>query len=149
LKLRAATDADVPRIAALVDAAYGHYVERLGGPPGPMTEDYAGVVRDMDAVVAEDDGAIVGLLVLETDDEGFAIHNVAVDPGHQGTGIGRALLERGEEEARAAGFDSLYLYTHELMTENLELYRRIGYAEYDRRPLPGGRALVFLRKPLA
>ena len=38
-----------------------------------------------------------------------------------------------EAEARRAGFDSIYLYTHEKMTENLALYSRIGYVEYDRR----------------
>ena len=32
--LRPATAADVPRLAELVQAAYGHYVERIGGPPG-------------------------------------------------------------------------------------------------------------------
>jgi ribosomal protein S18 acetylase RimI-like enzyme len=148
VRFRAATAGDVPRIVELVNQAYDHYVERLGGPPGPMTEDYEEVVRDMTALVAERSGEIVGLLVLLTDDEGFAIHNVAVDPRHQGRGIGHALLERGESEARAAGFDSIYLYTHELMTENLALYGRVGYVEYDRRPVGGGRDLVFLRKQL-
>jgi ribosomal protein S18 acetylase RimI-like enzyme len=149
LRLRPATNGDVPRLTELVDSAYGHYVERLGGLPGPMTEDYGDVVRDLDVIVAEREGQIVGLLVLRTDDEGFAIHNLAVDPRHQGEGIGRALLERGEAEAAAAGFDSVYLYTHELMTENLALYERIGYVEYDRRPIGGGHRLVFLRKRLA
>jgi ribosomal protein S18 acetylase RimI-like enzyme len=149
MRLRPATRSDVPRLTELVDSAYGHYVERLGGPPGPMTEDYDDVVRNLDVIVAERDGRIVGLLALRTDADGFAIHNVAVDPGHQGLGIGRALLERGEAEARAAGFDSVYLYTHELMTENLPLYERIGYVEYDRRPIGGGHRLVFLRKRLA
>jgi ribosomal protein S18 acetylase RimI-like enzyme len=147
LRLRAAREPDVPRIVELVDRAYGHYVERLSGPPGPMTEDYDEVVRTLDATVAERDGEIAGLLVLRADDEGFAIHNVVVDPRHQGQGIGRALLELGESRARAAGHDSVYLYTHELMTENLALYERIGYVEYDRRPVGGGR-LVFLRKRL-
>jgi ribosomal protein S18 acetylase RimI-like enzyme len=146
--LRPATAADVARLTALVDAAYGHYVERIGRPPGPMTEDYADIVRSRDVVVAERDGEIVGLIVLGVDDEGFAVDNVAVDPSHQGTGVGRALLEHAEEAARGAGFDSLYLYTHELMTENLALYSRIGYVEYDRR-LRGDAPIVYLRKRLA
>lgn len=40
-----------------------------------------------------------------------------------GRGVGRALLESAESEARSAGFDSLYLYTHEKMTENLALLK--------------------------
>jgi ribosomal protein S18 acetylase RimI-like enzyme len=149
LRLRRATDADVPRLTALVAAAYGPYVERIGGPPGPMTEDYAGVVRSHDVTVAERDGETVGLVVVGVTDEGFAIANVAVDPAHQRSGVGRALLEHAEHAARRAGFDSIYLYTHELMTENIALYSRIGYVEYDRRPVDGAAHLVFLRKQLS
>jgi hypothetical protein len=42
--------------------------------------------------------------------------------------LGRALLEHAEVAAREAGFDSIYLYTHERMAENLALYSRIGYS---------------------
>jgi ribosomal protein S18 acetylase RimI-like enzyme len=147
VRLRPATDADAPRLTALVQAAYGHYVERMGRPPGPMTEDYAALVRDGIVTVAERGGAIAGLIVLDVGEEGFTVENVAVDPGHQGTGVGRALLEHAEAEARRRGFDALALYTHETMTENLALYARIGYVEYDRRRIDAGH-IVYLRKPL-
>jgi N-acetylglutamate synthase-like GNAT family acetyltransferase len=145
--LRPATAADVPRLTELVQAAYGHYVERIGGPPRPLTDDYAEVVRTQRATVAERDGEVAGLIVLVTDEDGFGIDNVAVDPAQQGGGVGRRLLEYAEAEARREGFDSIYLLTHELMSENLELYERIGYVEFDRRP-PGEGYLVYLRKPL-
>jgi ribosomal protein S18 acetylase RimI-like enzyme len=145
--LRPAKAADAPRLTELVQAAYGHYVERLGGPPRPMTDDYADVVRRDQVTVAERSGEIVGLIVLAVGDEGFLVDNVAVDPSHQGSGVGRALLERAEGAARRAGFDSIYLYTHEKMTENLALYSRLGYVEYDRR-LHGEACLVYLRKRL-
>ncbi len=147
LSLRPATAADAARLHELVQAAYGHYVERLGGPPRPMVDDYATVVARGGTTVAERDGQIAGLIVLEQSDEGFFVDNVAVDPSHQGSGVGRALLEHAEREARRAGFDSVALLTHELMSENLALYRRIGYVEYDRR-LHGDACLVYLRKPL-
>jgi ribosomal protein S18 acetylase RimI-like enzyme len=147
VRLRPATPGDAPRLRTLAEAAYGRYVERLGAPPRPMTDDYADVVWNHRVTVAERDGEIVGLIVLAVTDEGFAVDNVAVDPLHQGSGVGRALLEHAEGEARRAGFDSIYLYTHERMTENLALYSRIGYAEYDRR-LHGDACLVYLRKPL-
>jgi Acetyltransferase (GNAT) family len=63
------------------------------------------------------------------------------------TGLGKALLQFAEAEARRAGFDAIHLYTHEKMTENLALYSRIGYVEYDRRP-QGGFSLVYMRKQL-
>jgi ribosomal protein S18 acetylase RimI-like enzyme len=146
-RLRPATEADVPGVAALVDAAYGHYVDRIGMLPGPMTEDYAAVVRDRQVTVAEHDGAIVGVVVLGVTGEGFLVDNVAVHPARRGTGLGRALLQHAEAEARRAGFEAIHLYTHEKMTENLALYERIGYVEYDRRS-QGSFSLVYLRKQL-
>jgi ribosomal protein S18 acetylase RimI-like enzyme len=147
IPLRPATAADVPRLTELARAAYEHYVPRLGGPPRPMTDDYAEVVRSHQVTVAERGGEIVGLVVLGVGAEGFFVDNVAVDPSHQGTGVGKALLEYAELAAREAGFDSIYLYTHERMVENLALYARIGYVEYDRRPLGAARR-VYLRKQL-
>ena len=148
VSLRPATAADVQRLSDLVRAAYAHYVERLGGPPRPLTDDYAEVVRTHRVIVAERGGEIVGLVVLGIDDEGFFVDNVAVDPSHQGAGVGRALLEHAEVAARDAGFESIYLYTHERMVENLALYSRIGYVEFDRRS-HGDAQIVYLRKRLS
>jgi ribosomal protein S18 acetylase RimI-like enzyme len=147
LRLRSAWAADVPRLTEVVQAAYGHYVERLGRPPRPMTDDYAEVIRSAAVTVAERGDDIVGLIVFRVSDEGFVVDNVAVDPTHQGSGVGRALLEHAEIAARRAGFDSIHLYTHERMTENVALYSRIGYVEYDRR-LHGEACLVYLHKQL-
>ena len=116
--------------------------------PGPMTDDYSAVIRDRAVMVVESEGAIVGAIVLDLTEEGFTIENVAVHPARQGEGIGRALLELAEAEARAAGEDAVHLYTHEKMTENQALYARIGYVEYDRRA-EDGFSRVFMRKRLA
>jgi ribosomal protein S18 acetylase RimI-like enzyme len=145
---RQAVPADASPVTELVDAAYRHYVERIGTTPGPMTANYNEVIRNHRVTVADRDGAIEGLLVLRVTDEGFLIDNVAVHPSQRGRGLGKALLELAEAEARQAGFDSLYLYTHEKMTENLALYSRIGYVEYDRRS-QGAFFLVYMRKRLA
>jgi ribosomal protein S18 acetylase RimI-like enzyme len=112
-----------------------------------MTDDYSDVLRRHHVTLAQRAGETVGLIVLAQDEEGFLVDNVAVDPRHQGRGVGRALLAHADAAAREGGFDSIYLYTHELMTENIELYRRLGYVEYDRR-LHGDVCLVYMRKPL-
>jgi hypothetical protein len=68
--------------------------------------------------------------------------------GASGERVGRAAPVRaGAGRVRRAGFDALYLFTHETMTENVALYERVGYVEYDRRS-PDERSLVFLRKRL-
>jgi ribosomal protein S18 acetylase RimI-like enzyme len=112
-----------------------------------MIDDYAEVIANRQVTIAEHHGAIVGVIVLTVDDEGFLIDNVAVDPSLRRRGLGRALLEFAEAEARRAGFDSIHLYTHERMSENLTLYSRIGYVEYDRRS-QGEVSLVYMRKHL-
>ena len=75
------------------------------------------------------------------------VNNVAVLPELKGRGIGRALLMHAEDEARARGHASLYLYTNEKMAENIAMYVRNGYVEYAREEGHGFRR-VFLRKQL-
>jgi N-acetylglutamate synthase-like GNAT family acetyltransferase len=144
---RAAASHDAPGVAACVAAAYRHYIERNGLVPVPMRQDYDEVIRDCHVTVVEHGGTIVAVLALRVAEEGFLLDNVAIAPAHQGKGLGRWLLEYAESEARRQGFDSIYLYTQEVMTENLALYRRIGYVEYARR-IESGLHRVYLRKPL-
>ena len=145
--LRPAVAGDVAGIKACIDASYGHYVERIGRLPGPMTDDYAGIVRSRKVTVAEKQGAIVGVLVLDVTGDGFLLETVGVDPANRGKGLGRTLLELAEAEARRAGFDSIYLYTHQKMTENQALYAKIGYVEFDRR-FEDGLPRIYMRKRL-
>ena len=147
-RVRSATVADAGAVAACVNAAYRHYVERIGKAPGPMLEDYDQVITERQVLVADREGAILGVLVLAATEEGFLLDNVAVYPLYQGAGIGRALLEIAESEARRQGYEAIHLYTHVEMTENQALYAKIGYVEYDRRA-EKGYARVYMRKHLA
>jgi ribosomal protein S18 acetylase RimI-like enzyme len=112
----------------------------------PMRQDYDEVIRDYQVTVVEHGGTIVAVLALEITNEGFLLDNVAVAPAHQGKGLGRILLEHAESEARREGFDSIYLYAQEIMTENLDLYRRLGYVRCAARRVRLPR--VYLRKKL-
>ena len=145
LHFRRATAQDAAAVAACVQAAYQHYVERIGKPPSPMLDDYRRVIAQRDVRVAQSKTQIVGVLVLAGTDDGFLLENVAVDPRVQGKGIGQALLEIAEGEARRQGYESIYLYTHEKMTENLALYKRRGYVEYERRH-ENGYDRIYMRK---
>ena len=147
VKLRAATVADAAGIAECVRAAYSHYIERIGRKPGPMLDDYNRVVRDHRAYVIEEDGEILGALVLVEREDGLLFDNIAVRPERQGEGIGRRLMEHAETVARRLGHGHLDLYTHERMTENIAMYERIGYTEVERRT-ERGFPRVYMRKRL-
>ena len=145
-RLRPAQQPDATGVAELVNAAYGHYVARIGRQPSPMCEDYAEVIRTRAVTIAVHAGSIVGVIVLAVTGEGFLIENVAVRPSHQGMGIGTTLLQFAEGQAQRAGFDSVYLYTHEKMTENRALYASLGYVQYERGV--GDAPRVYMRKQL-
>ncbi|BBK31894.1 N-acetylglutamate synthase-like GNAT family acetyltransferase [Stella humosa] len=146
--LRRATAVDATRVAALVDRSYGHYVARIGQKPYPMTVDYAEAIQAMRGFVVEREHRLVGFLLLEATRDHMMVENVAIDPGHQGTGMGRALMELAEAEALGAGLTELRLYTHQMMTENQAIYRRLGYVEYERKVV-GGRPRVYMCKTLS
>jgi GNAT superfamily N-acetyltransferase len=131
--IRPARPEDADAIRRLVLDACGHYVARIGKPPGPMLYDYDRRIADEQAWVLEEDGRLAGALVLE-DAEGGALllDNVAVAPSAQGKGYGRALVAFAEEEARRRGHGVVRLYTNALMAENLALYGRLGFRETGR-----------------
>ncbi len=130
--IRPAEPGEAVVLRDLVHAAYGHYVARIGKPPGPMLDDYAARIAAGQAWVLEDAGRIAGVLVLEEQADAFLLDNIAVRPECQGAGHGRALMAFAEAEARRRGWREIRLYTHALMTENQALYRRLGYVETGR-----------------
>lgn len=140
--------ADAGFAALCVAAAYAPWIAVIGRKPWPMTQDYHEVIASDRVLIAEHDGQPVGLLVTRETADGFLVDNLAVLPECKGQGIGRQLLERAERDATSLGYRSLYLYTNERMTENIALYARVGYLEYERRQEEGFRR-VFMRKALA
>lgn len=146
--LRPAAAMDAAAVRACVIASYKHYIARIGKPPGPMSEDYAALIQQRKVSVVEIDNAIVGVIVLSVTEEGLLLDNVAVEPSSRGKGLGKFLLGFAETEARRQGCHSIYLYTHEMMTENQSLYAKFGYVEYDRR-VEMGFTRVYMSKRLS
>jgi GNAT superfamily N-acetyltransferase len=112
-----------------------------------MLDDYAQVIWQHHVFVLDGGGSVIGVVVLIRKGHGILLDNVAVDPGYQGKGYGRRLIEWAEAEARRQGFAHLDLYTHECMTENIAMYKQLGYAETERRSERGYQR-VYMRKRL-
>lgn len=146
--VRPAAAADRATVERIVREAYSKYIERIGKPPGPMLDDYAQRIAENAVWVLIDGRDIAGILVLLAEDDHLLLDNVAVASGHQGKGIGRALIDFAEAEARRRGYREIRLYTHQTMHENIAMYPRLGYEETGRGEQAGFQR-VFFRKILS
>lgn len=147
--IRLAQPADQAAIEAIVNAAYSPYVARIGKPPGPMLDDYRALIETGAVSILEDsDQVAIAIVVLVPKADHLLLDNIAVRPDRQGQGFGRRLVAFAENETRRLGYRELRLYTHQLMTENLALYARIGFAETG-RGRQDGYERVFMYKPIA
>jgi GNAT superfamily N-acetyltransferase len=138
---------DEAEVLALVRKAYARYVSRIGKEPGPMLDDYGSRIDQGAAWVLKHGDAVRGVLVLIDNPGYLLLDNVAVDPDCQGQGLGRRLIEFAEAEAKRRGHPEIRLYTNEKMSENIALYRHLGFDE-THRATEGGYARIFMRKSL-
>jgi len=147
VEIRPARTEDAAAISECVTAAYKTYIARLGKPPRPMLDDYKDVIQQHRVFALTEATRIIGILVLVIQRQTLLVDNVAVDPDHQGRGYGRKLMALAEEEARRLGFTAITLYTNERMTENIELYNKLGYRELGRKT-EQGYDRVYMQKSL-
>jgi ribosomal protein S18 acetylase RimI-like enzyme len=85
-QIRPAVAADVPAVKAVTDAAYRHYIERIGVVPLPMRADHAANVSAGKVFVAGD--PVVGLVVIEAHEDHLFLDSIAVHPDAHGGGCG-------------------------------------------------------------
>ena len=147
MQIRLATEDDAAAVAECVVLAYSPYLQRMDRPPAPMLADHAAAIDRGEVWIAVDKGRVHGVIVLVPEADHLFIANVAVEPAHQGHGLGRSLMTFAEDEAARRGLTELRLYTNELMIENVDIYGRLGFDEVERRTEDGYR-WVFMRKTL-
>lgn len=150
--IRPAERTDATVVSRLVDAAYGPFMEQIGRTPAPMLDDYVALTRRGVVDVALDSDVIVGAIVhwpvvFDGGNGHWFVDNIAVDPAHQGSGIGGMLLARAEVAALSGGFEEIRLYTNEAMMQNQEWYPKLGFVETHRR-LDRGYSRVFYSRPV-
>ena len=143
--IRPARPEDRAPIERIARAAYAPYVPRIGRAPAPMVADFAAAIAAGRVWVTGD--PVAGYVVAWPRADHWHLENVAVAPGAQGRGLGRALIGHVEALARTSGARAVELYTNARMTENLGLYPRLGYAETG-RGTEDGFDRVFFRKAL-
>lgn len=76
-------------------------------------------------------------VVLTPKGDALYLGKLAVDPGQQGKGFGRTLMDMAEDRARALGFAVLELETRVELAENQRLFTGLGFAQVARTVHPG------------
>lgn len=133
-----ADSADAARIVAVLDS----YASDPRGGSQPLPERVKQtLVEQLEAhpmctvLLAFDAGNAVGLLVGFWGLSTFAarpllyVHDLAVVPGQRGRGVGRALLNAAEQQARARGCCKLTLEVQDDNTPARQLYERFGFRD--------------------
>jgi ribosomal protein S18 acetylase RimI-like enzyme len=124
VSVRAAVAADAGWVRERLDAAWGSV---LVARRGELLDASA-----FPALVAEQDGVPVGLLVLAVRAEECEVVSLTADV--RGSGVGRALLLHCVEVARRAGCRRLTLTTTDNNVAAIAFYRRMGLTRVGFRP---------------
>ena len=141
--------ADRDRLKSITAAAFGgasidKLLEDRFGPLGETDwaeRKAAAIDADCDAqpdgilVAQSADGEVVGYLTTRLNRRtGLGwIANLAVDPAHQGAGLGRALLTAGLDLLRAAGMTHAKIETLASNQQGRNLYPSVGFEELTRQ----------------
>ncbi|MGH9852714.1 MAG: GNAT family N-acetyltransferase [Blastocatellia bacterium] len=134
--IRPATNQDAERIRALVFSV----LEEFG-----LTPDSSGTDADLSDIEAsylapggmfevaeEADGALVGTVgFVSLDDETCELRKMYLLPRARGCGLGKLLLARAIEQARAAGFKRMVLETASALTGAKRLYVSNGFVPVE------------------
>ena len=133
MKIRTATRAEAPALAALISLAYR--VEDFF-KIGDRTD--AADVRERmargDFLVIEDERDIAGCVYVTWHGDVGYFGMLSIDPARQGQGLGSKLIAAAEGHCRAVGCRTMELEVVNLRTELPPFYRRFGYTESGTRP---------------
>jgi len=89
------------------------------------------LVEDLPAFVVESSGRLIGFLSYTALNENLIVAALAVLPQHQGTGVGKALLEAVESEARKLSKKRILVATSNDDLPALAFYQRHGFQIFE------------------
>ena len=142
IRVAAAAPQDLAAAAAVIHRAFSTLVGRIDPPSAALTETPDSLAarfgRGGAVFVARLDGNIVGAVCADPRPDGsIYLDRLAVDPEMAGHGIARALVAAVEDFARREGHDRVTLGVRLLLTDNIAMFRHLGYLETGRKAHPG------------
>lgn len=147
-RLRRASTGDHDKLVNLQRRAYARNRELLGLEPLPLLVDYREVLARNEVWALDGAAGFDGALVLERRADDLLIESIATDPGCQGRGIGRAILEAALERGRALGYKIVRLYTGSTLAHLIAWYGRHGF-EIERTEALSDRSITHMIKSIA
>ncbi len=85
--------------------------------------------------VAEKDGSVVGsVFLVKQSDEVAKLRLLIVDPAARGLGIGQRLVTECVSFARESGYRTITLWTQDVLTAALHIYRKAGFRQVREEP---------------
>jgi len=128
LRFRHATAADRPRLIALINSAFS--IETFLEGNRTDEQRLADTMQKGPILLAEDEsGQLLACVSLEVRGNRGYLGQLAVDPAHQGKGLGHLMVQAAEEHLRTKGCDAVDITVLNLRPELLPLYRCLGYVE--------------------
>jgi len=122
MKIRLGQAADLDALVSLEDRCFEP--ERRDGRR-PIRHSLQS--RHQEIWVAESEGTLSAALTLRFHPRTCRIYSIAVDPAHQGKGIGQKLLELAESKARDKGCVRMQLEVDAGNKNLIQWYRKNGY----------------------
>jgi GNAT superfamily N-acetyltransferase len=127
-------------VLSLIRDAFA-YMEGRIDPPSSMhrltPQSMAADARAGALFLAEAGDALAGCVFVRPKGDALYIGKLAVRPGLQGQGVGRALVAAARDEARARGLGHLELQTRIELVENHAAFARLGFAKVGESAHPG------------
>jgi len=93
-------------------------------------------------LLAEDSSShVLACIYAETHGNRGYLGQLAVDPGHQRSGLGKQMLAASEDHFREKGCDAIDITVLSLRPELLPIYTRLGFVETGTEPFQMSRTL--------
>jgi len=133
--LRPARPEDAPRLQLIELATKDQFVaigyDQVAASPPDSIELLVEYARSGRCWVAVVDHEVVGYILVGVLDDAAHIFHVCVDPGYQGQGLGKALIEQVKGWARSIGRPAVTLATFYEVPWNGPLYEHLGFRVLD------------------
>ena len=141
LVLRTATAIDATAVAATIAAAFEEFRCKLVPESGAFGETAGSIAKELatgtGAIIAEQNGAIVGCVMIRPFEGDLYFGRLSVLPSARGRGLAARLIRAVEDEARARHLPGVRLGVRISLTANQKLFHSLGYREISREAHPG------------